>query len=317
MHLRVTLALLAVLTLASLPDTAVAQCRGVEDLEATALALEADQLARVDLDGAIAKYEAAAHRAPGDHVIWSKLAVAYEKKERWLEMASACASAAAAAEKAEGRKTHADYYLRWGRAIEALAGQALRGWGDARPPLETAIAIDPNLAEAYGELGWTLLHLNDDAGALQSWTTAVVKAPTQTRYYAWLADLYSRLRMLDRAASVAREGLSFASPDDRDVYTLHALLGAVLEARHDEAGAVSEYEAARAACSVDSCRSHPETYFDVGRAYGLSRPPRKTEALQSLQSFWKLVCKGTRAARFSAQCTETSEIANRLGGALQ
>lgn len=309
--------LFGALALAGVPSRAGAQCTDGVDPAALALVAEGDAVVAVSVDAAIAKYEAATHLAPQAHAIWWKLARTYEKAERWQPMAKACAAAAAAAERAEGARTHADYYFGQGHALEQVAASALGTWADARTPLETAIAIDPNLAEAYGELGWVSLHLDDDAGALQRWTTAIQKAPTEGRYYAWLADLYARLRKLDRAERVLREGISLVAPDDREVYTLHSLLGGVLEARGDAGGAVTEYEAAKAACAPDGCARHREAFFNVGKAYARTRPPRKNEATQNLQSFWKTTCKGASAQRFADTCAEAQEIVRRVGGSLQ
>ena len=63
-------------------------------------------------------------------------------------MASACTKAEEAAEKADKKKTHADYYFRHGYALEQLAEKGQGGWADAKAPLQTAIQLDPNYGQA-------------------------------------------------------------------------------------------------------------------------------------------------------------------------
>ena len=91
------------------------------NIEAVNLANEGDQAKGSNIDEAISKYEQATKLDPDNARIWWKLALAYEKKEDWQKMASACTKAEEAAEKADKKKTHADYYFRQGYALEQLA----------------------------------------------------------------------------------------------------------------------------------------------------------------------------------------------------
>ena len=52
-------------------------------IEAVNLANEADQQKKVDVEGAIGKYEQAVQLDPTNHRIMYKLAMAYKKKEVW------------------------------------------------------------------------------------------------------------------------------------------------------------------------------------------------------------------------------------------
>src|ERR1700733_4025002 len=159
-----SLALLAATVLAA---TAFVGCSR-NNIEAVNLANEGDQAKGANPDEAISKYEQAVKLDPDNARIWWKLALAYEKKEDWQKMATACSHAEEAAEKADGKKTHADYYFRQGYALEKVA-EAGGTWADAKAPFLTTIQLAPNYGEAYGELAWVLLHSDDEAGGLQNW----------------------------------------------------------------------------------------------------------------------------------------------------
>jgi len=303
--------------LAAAAAVAAATACSRNNIEAVNLANEGDQAKGSNLDEAISKYEQATKLDPDNARIWWKLALAYEKKEDWQKMASACTKAEEAAEKADKKKTHADYYFRHGYALEQLAEKGDGPWADAKTPFQTAIQLDSNYGEAYGELAWVLIHADDEAGAIQNWTKALEVKPDSTQYYVTLADEYRRLMFYDQAEQVLREGISFAKEDDKHLFNLHALLGDVYETKGDIPKAVTEYEAAKKACDSNKCNDHKEAYFYLGSAYAELNPPRKNEAIQQLQSFWKITCKGALAAKFGDQCAQSQEIVRRMGGSLQ
>ena len=64
-----------------------------DHIEAINLANEGDQSVKVNVEGAIQKYEQAVQLDPTSHRILWKLATAYEKKEDWDKMASTLARA--------------------------------------------------------------------------------------------------------------------------------------------------------------------------------------------------------------------------------
>ncbi len=287
------------------------------NIEAVNLANEGDQAKSSNVDEAISKYDQATKLDPDNARIWWKLVLAYEKKEDWQKMASACVGAEEAASRVEKTKAHADYYFRHGYALEQLAEAGQGAWADVKAPLQTAIQLDPNYATAYGELAWVLLHLDDEAGAMQNWTKALQTKPDESQYYEMLADLYRRLMFYDQEEQVLREGLSFAKPDDKHLFNMHTLLGDVYETKGDFSRAVSEYESAKKSCDSNRCNDHKEAYFYLGSAYAELSPPKKNEAIQQLQSFWKITCKGASAVKFADQCAQSQEIVRRMGGSLQ
>jgi tetratricopeptide (TPR) repeat protein len=287
------------------------------NIEAVNLANEGDQAKGANIEEAVSKYEQATKLDPDNARIWWKLALAYEKKEDWQKMANACVGAQQAAERSEKKKAHADYYFRQGYALEQLAEKGAGPWADARAPFETAIQLDPNYGQAYGELAWVVLHLDDEVGAIKDWTQALQIKPDETQYYVSLADEYSRLMYYDQAEQVLKEGLSFVQGDDKHAFNLHALLGYIYELKGDISRAVSEYEAAKKACDSNKCNDHKEAFFNLGSAYAELNPPKKNEAIQQLQSFWKITCKGALAVKYGDQCAQSQEIVRRMGGSLQ
>src|ERR1700733_10017893 len=112
------------------------------NIEAVNLANEGDQAKSANVDEAISKYDQATKLDADNPRIWWKLVLAYEKKEDWQKMATACTHAEEAAEKAEGKKVHADYYFRQGYALEKVA-EAGGTWADAKAPFQMAAQIDP------------------------------------------------------------------------------------------------------------------------------------------------------------------------------
>jgi tetratricopeptide (TPR) repeat protein len=304
---------LCVLVAATLSASACSR----NNIEAVNLANEGDSAKKGgNLDEAVSKYDQATKLDPDNTRIWWKLALAYEGKEDWQKMASACTKAEEAAEKADKKKSHADYYFQHGHALEELADKGQGSWADAKAPFQMAIQLDPNYGQAYGELAEVLIHGDDEAGAIQSWTKALETQPEQTMYYVSLADEYNRLMFFDQAEQVLREGLSFAKEDDKHLFNMHALLGSLYENKGDFTRAVAEYEAAKKSCDSNKCNDHKEAYFYLGSAYAELNPPKKNEALQQLQSFFKITCKGSNAAKFADQCAQSQEIARRLGGSL-
>src|SRR5579862_4813397 len=189
---------LALVAAAVLAATASVGCSR-NNIEAVNLANEGDQAKSANPDEAISKYEQAVKLDPDNTRIWWKLALAYQKKEDWQKMAATCAKTAEADERAQKKKSHAEYYFNQGYALEQLAESGGGAWADAKAPLQEAIQLDPNYGEAYGELAWVLLHADDEQGALQNWTLAIQKAPNKTQYFVSLADLYSRLMLTDQA----------------------------------------------------------------------------------------------------------------------
>lgn len=282
------------------------------DIEAVNLANEADQAKGANIDEAISKYEQATQLDPKNHRIMWKLTKAYFKKEDWSKVASTCARAEAVA------PTFAEYFLYHGIALARQAVKGPTSWADAKEPLQAAIQKDPNLADAYFELAEVLLHLDDEAGALQNYTKAIDTRPDNLSYYVPLADLYSRLGFLDKAETVAKEALSYAKEGDKALFNAHTLLGDVYEKRGNQSGAITEYESAKKACGqcIDSTRGEQIAFFNLGVAYANTNPPRKNEAIQNLTAFSKVVCKGGLAQRYADQCSTAQDVAKRIGGSL-
>lgn len=281
------------------------------NIEAVNLANEGDKSKSVNVDEAISKYEQAVNLDPTNHRILWKLALAYTKKEEWAKVASTCKKAQAVA------PTFANYFFQNGLANARMAVKGPASWAEAKEPLEQAIAKDPNLADAHFELAEVLLHLDDEPGALRSYTKAIETKPDELSFYVPLADLYIRLGYLDQAEQVVKEGLSFAKDGDKFLFGLHSLAGQIKETKGDIAGSVTEYEAAKKACGQCNQAGEQIAFFNLGAAYASVNPPRKSEAIQQLQSFNKIVCKGAAAQRYADQCAQSQQLATKLGGQLQ
>ncbi len=281
------------------------------NIEAVNLANEGDKEKATNIDGAISKYEQATNLDPTNHKILGKLARAYQKKEQWDKVATTCAKAEKVAPK------HADYFFLHGLALARQAVKGPTGWGDAKGPLEEAIKLDPNIADAHFELAEVHLHLDDEASALQSYTKAITTKPDVLAFYGPLAELYIRLNYVEQAEQVLSQSLGFAKDGDKALFVIHSLLGDIADRKRDTSKAVSEYEAAKKACGPCNEAGQQIAFFNLGAAYASLNPPKKSEAMAQLQSFQKMICKGAAAQRYADQCTQAQQLATKLGGTLQ
>lgn len=281
------------------------------NIEAVNLANEGDRDKAVNIDGAISKYEQATNLDPTNHKILGKLANAYQKKEQWDKVATTCAKAEKIAPK------HANYFFQHGLALARQAVKGPTSWADAKGPLEEAIKLDPNIADAHFELAEVHLHLDDEAAAIESYTKAITTKPDVLAFYGPLAELYVRLNYIDQAEQVLTQSLSFAKEGDKALFVVHSLLGDIADRKRDTSKAVSEYEAAKKACGQCNEAGQQIAFFNLGAAYASLNPPKKSEAMAQLQSFQKMICKGAAAQRYSDQCTQAQQLATKLGGNLQ
>jgi tetratricopeptide (TPR) repeat protein len=282
------------------------------NIEAVNLANEGDQDKKANnIDGAISKYEQAANLDPTNHKILGKLANAYQKKEQWDKVASTDARAEKIAPK------YATYYAQHGHALVKQAEKGPTGWADAKQPLEEAIKLDPNLADAHIDLGEVKFHLDDEAGAIESYSKAIMVKPDELAFYGYLAELYKNLNYIDLAESVLTQGLGFAHEGDKALFNMHSLLGDIYDRKHDLNKALTEYEAAKKACGPCNEAGQQIAFFNLGAAYASVNPPRKSEAISNLQNFQKMICTGAASARYADQCTQAQQLATKLGGTLQ
>lgn len=299
--------LMLVFAFAGLALPAHAECPPAQR-KAIDLSNEADRMRAIDVDGAIAKYEEAVKVDPTNHRIFHKLALAQTKKENWAAVAKAEESATKLA------PSFPNYWAALGRARSQLAQSGAGSWDDARAPLQKAVAQDPRLADAQHELADVLLHLGDEHGALVHYGQAIESRPEQAASWAALADLYIRLGYRAQAEKTLEQGLTFIEGDRR--FVLQSLRGEVLTENNDLAGAVTAYEEARKDCGTCSSPGQQIAFFNLGAAYATVNPPRKAEAMNTLQRFNKMVCKGAAAARYADQCKQAQALAQTMGGML-
>lgn len=307
---RAALASIAALALGlALARPAAAECPPPVR-EALELAKEADRTRATDAEAALAKYRRAAELAPGRHGLLWRLAFAQIRAEDYSAAAATLERAIALAPR------HAGYAAARGAA---LARVAQRGQADALPAarasLEAALALDPSHAEAHHELADVLLRLGDERGALVHETRAIELSPEKGAWYTSLADLYLRLRHVDEADAVLREGLARVK-DDAPRFPMLLLRGDALARKGDGIASLTAYEEAKRACGACGGPGQPLVYFRLGASYAAQSPPRKSEAMANLQAFQRLICKGAAAARYTDECTEAYGLAVRMGGAL-
>ena len=280
-----------------------------DHIEAINLANEGDQSLKVNVEGAIQKYEQALQLDPTNHRILWKLAVAYEKKEDWDKMASTLARAVQVAPDV------ANYWFKRGYALvkQAEAGNK-DAYQEAKEPLKKCIEKDPNLAECYHFLGEAQLWSEDTQDALANYTKAIEHDPTKAYFYPPLADTYITLKFYDEAHKVLQEGTRVLQPGEEGVnnslYGMYVLMFQVSQAKDDKAGMVAAMEKAQEVAGD----KHPEIAFNLGSTYAVMDPPQKEKAVRLLSSFSKRACRGANANKFKEQCETSSTLIQQLGG---
>jgi tetratricopeptide (TPR) repeat protein len=278
--------------------------------EAVLLANQGDNEVKMNVDGAINKYDQATRLDPTNHVIFYKLAKAYKKKEDWDKVASTMARATSLAPK------YANYWLERGYALEMQAKKKAISYDEAKEPYQKCIENDPNYADCYEHLGIAFLWTDDEQKAIENYTKAIEHDPTDISYYAALSDLYIRLGYMKEAEQVLKEGKSFAKPGDKGIYALHVLLSQVYQDRGSLPEMVTELEAAKAVAAPDSPESI-QILFNLGSTYAQLTPPRSAEAIQMLKGFSGRACKSAKAQSYKTECETAQTLVSKLGGTIQ
>lgn len=278
-----------------------------DHIEAINLANEGDQSIKVNVEGAIQKYEQAVQHDPTNHRILWKLAVAYEKKEDWDKMASTLSRAVQVAP---------DFATYWYKRGHALIMQAEGGNPDAyeqaKEPLKKCIEKDPNIAECYHLLGEAYLWTDDEQAALENYQKAIQHDPTVSFFYGPPAELYLTLRLVNEAEQVLKEGTRLVPPSEKNnpkIYGMYVLLANVALMKGDKNGQLAALERAEQFAGD----AHPEFSFHLGSTYATMDPPQKEKAVRLLEQFTKRVCRGAGATKFQEQCQTTSSLIQRLG----
>lgn len=202
---------------------------------------------------------------------------------------------------------HADYQLALG-----ITFAHEEKWPEARAAFEATIKLDPNLPDAHFQLAEAALRGGDEQTALAEYTKAIRLAPAEAVLYASLADLYLRLNYNAEAEKTLTTGETRVT-DEAKKFALFSLHGALLERRHDQAGASVKYETALKACGSCSESGQAIVYFNLGSSQAMESPPRRAEAIQNLQTFSKRICKGAQAARYADPCTQVLQLMVKLG----
>lgn len=288
-----------------------------DHIEAINLANVGDKSLKVNVDGAIQKYEEATRLDPTNHLIISKLAKAYQKKEDWDKTASTLARAQQAAPE------FATYSYRRGYALMKKAELGDKeAYEEAKQPLQKCIETDPKFAECYHELGTAMLWSDNEQGALENWTKAIEHDPTVGYFYPPLAETLITFKLYDQAAAVLKEGTRLVTPastateEEREqtkehLYGMYSLLAMVSQARGESGEVLAALEKANEIAG----EKHPEIGYNLGSTYAVAKPPQKEKAVRLLKSFATRTCKGAKAAeKFKDQCTAANDLIQRLGG---
>jgi len=278
-----------------------------DKIEAINLANEGDQSVKINVEGAIQKYQQALDLDPTNHKILSKLANAYEKKEDWDKVASTLSRAVQVA------PDFANYWAKRGHALIMVAEHGNPdAFKQAQEPLKKCIEKDPNFADCYHELGESYLWTDDEQAALDNYTKAIEHDSTKGFYYAPLADLYLNLKLIKEAEAVLREGTKVVPSNEKNnpkLYNMYVLTAKVAQIQGDKAGQIAAIEKAEQFAGD----SHPEFSFNLGSTYASMEPPQKEKALRLLNAFTKRVCKGAQAMKFKDECEQTQSMIQKLG----
>lgn len=278
-----------------------------DHIEAINLANEGDKSVKVNVEGAIQKYEQAVQLDPTNHRILWKLAHAYEKKEDWDKLASTLSRAVQVA------PDFANYWYKRGHAL-VMQGEGGNpdAYQQAKEPLQKCIEKDPNIAECYHLLGECDLWTDDEQGALENYQKAIEHNPTVSFFYPPLAELLLTWRFVNEAEQVLKEGTKLVPPSEKNnpkLYGMYILLASVCQMKHDKAGQLAAVEAAEKYAGDN----HPEIGFNLGSTYAKMDPPQKEKAIRLLEQFTKRVCRGAASKNFKEQCETSASLIQKLG----
>jgi len=279
-----------------------------DHIEAINLANEGDRSVKVNVEGAIQKYEQAIQLDPTNHLILWKLAKAYEKKEDWDKLASTLARAVQVA------PDFANYWYKRGFALMQLARAGNPdSYEQAKEPLKKCIEKDPNLAECYHELGEAMWWTDNEQEALNNYAKSIEHDPTVPYFYPPLAEAYNTFKLYEQAEGVLKEGTRLVPPgnerNDKALYGMYILLFQSAQARDDKASMVAAMEKAKEVAG----EGHPEISFNLGSTYAVMEPPQKEKAVRLLNQFTKGACRGGNAKKFKEQCATASGLIQKLG----
>jgi len=279
-----------------------------DHIEAINLANEGDRSVKVNVEGAIQKYEQAIQLDPTNHLILWKLAKAYEKKEDWDKLASTLARAVQVA------PDFANYWYKRGFALMQLARAGNPdAYEQAKEPLKKCVEKDPNYAECYHELGDALWWTDAEQEAITNYSKAVEHDPTVPYFYPPLAEAYNTFKLYEQAEGVLKEGTRLVPPgnerNDKALYGMYILLFQSAQARDDKASMVASMEKAKEVAG----EGHPEISFNLGSTYAVMEPPQKEKAVRLLNQFTKGACRGGNATKFKEQCATANGLIQRLG----
>ena len=279
-----------------------------DHIEAVNLANEGDRSVKVNVEGAIQKYEQARQLDPSNHRILYKLAHAYKKKEDWEKMASVLAQATQQAPE------FANYWFERGYSLikQAQAGNPDM-YEEAKAPFQECIKYDPNFSECYHFLGEAMEWTDDNQGAIENYTKALQHDPMTAYFYPAPASLYITYKMYDQAEAVLKEGTRMIPPTEatqNNLYEMYILMFQVSQAKNDQAGMLAAMESAQAVAGD----AHPEIAFNLGSTYAVMDPPQKEKAVRMLKSFTKRACASAKGMKFKEQCAAAQSLLQELGG---
>lgn len=278
-----------------------------DHIEAINLANEGDRAVKVNVEGAIQKYEQAVQLDPTNHRILWKLAKAYERKEDWDKLASTLSRAVQVAPE------FANYWFLRGYAlIKQAEGGNPDAYEQAKEPFEKCIEKDPNYAECYHFLGEANLWTDEVQGALENFTKAIEHDASRAYFYPPLAEIYINFKFYDEAAKVLKEGTRVIPPSEKNnpnLYGMYVLLFQTEQAANNMQGMVDAMEKADKVAGAE----HPEIAFNLGSTYAVMDPPQKEKAVRLLKQFNKRACRGKSATKFKEQCETSSALVQKLG----
>jgi tetratricopeptide (TPR) repeat protein len=279
-----------------------------DHIEAINLANQGDDAIKVNVEGAIQKYQQAVQLDPTNHVILWKLAKAYEKKEDWDNMASTLSRAVQVA------PDFANYWYKRGYALVKQAeGGNPDAYEEAKEPLKKCIEKDPKYAECYHFLGEASLWTDDTQGAIDNYIKAIEHDPNVAWFYTAPSEILITLKIYKEAEQILKEGTRIIPPGEKNnnhLYAMYVLRFMVAQARDDKLEMVATMEKANELAGD----SHPEISFNLGSTYAVMEPPQKEKAVQLLSSFVKRACRSASATKYKEQCETANSLIQKLGG---
>jgi hypothetical protein len=173
-------------------------------------------------------------------------------------------------------------------------------WDEAQTLFEKAVALYPNYAAAWFELGCVQFHRNDDGGAHHSFEHALAADPQYSSPYEGLAQLAAQAKRWQELSDVTGKLLVLNQVSFPNAWYLHGVANYYLQ------NFLAAERSARQGIKIDEARQIPKLEYLLGLA--LVQRRQYPEAIEHMQQYLKLSTKPADVEEAKKQLAEIARL---------